>query len=129
MKYNQLVETFFFNPEHVGILESLPWTIKVSRGSVSSGNYFDLYLRINPRGMIEKATFKAFGVPYLIAGLEWICRQAKGCFINQALLWNYQTLIQVLDLPHSQYPLALLMEKGYVDALLILQTSYFGDKS
>jgi nitrogen fixation NifU-like protein len=116
MNYNKLVESYFFEPQHIGILDSTqPRTI------CSRNVDFELYLAANEKGVIVQATFKANGNPYLIAGFEWVCRQLQGTAVNQHPRFNYQDLVQILEIPQSSYPTALLVEKGYCQGVEALK--------
>lgn len=118
MNYNELVEHYFFQPEHVGQLDSNQARVFHSRtGSASQGDYFDLYLCCDEDGVILQACFKAYGNPYLIAGVEWACRQLVGKHIDEHSGIDYNLLIQLFDIPRSYYPVALLVEKGYSDVV------------
>jgi len=118
MNYNKLVERCFFQPEHVGVLDSSQAGVCHSRtGDASRGDYFDLYLCCEKSGLILKACFKAYGCPYLIAGLEWICGQLEGSSISEHPRIDYKALVQLLDMPRRYYPVALLVEKAYCDVV------------
>ncbi|MDP1604803.1 MAG: iron-sulfur cluster assembly scaffold protein [Legionella sp.] len=116
MIYNELVENCFFEPKHVGMMDChLKNTLCHQVGNVSQREYFDLYLSFDETGQILKACFKAYGNPYLIAGVEWVCRQLEGTLINEHPKFDYHFVVQKLAIPKSYYPIALLVGNGYHD--------------
>lgn len=117
MSYNTLVENLFFHPQHNGVLDvSQPFTLCTHQG-VDNTAVFDLYLACNPQGKIERARFKAVGNPYLLASLEWICRETQDSWLKNHLLFDHKLLIKKLEIPRNRYAAALLAEKGYYEAI------------
>jgi nitrogen fixation protein NifU and related proteins len=116
MIYNELVESCFFQPKHAGVLDCTQKnTHKSQAGSAARGEYFDLYLSFDDAGKILQACFKACGNPYLIAGVEWVCRQLQGTLIDEHPNFDYHFLVKKLAIPKKHYPVALLLENGYRD--------------
>ena len=74
------------------------------------------------RVRIVQACFKANGNPYVIASLEWLCRQLEGRSIDTASQIDYQRIVKELEIPVAQYPIALrlvfikkyLIEETYI---------------
>jgi len=121
--YNEFVETHFFDTQMTGELDcSLPLTIIYRTGTVQRGLLFALYLQADKAGNIQAARFKAQGSPYLIAGLEWLCRQLQGRAIT-APFPNNQVLAQQMDLPKNQQSVVLLIEEGCAHALKLLKAA------
>lgn len=114
MTYNKLIENCFFEPQHVGSLDAGKAGVVHSRISGALKGYcFDLYAAYDAKGFIGQSCFKAQGNPYLIAGVEWICRELAGTAIHQHPCLDYRLLIEKLAIPANQYPIALLLEEGY----------------
>jgi len=118
MNYNKLVEQYFFQAEHVGTLDdSQPYTIMCRMGDKQHGASFDLYLSCNQAGDIQAARFQAYGNPYLIAGLEWLCARMQGTSIHVHPQGDYQEIVSLFAIPRTQYPVAVLIERGYNNAV------------
>ncbi|STX28225.1 NifU family iron binding protein [Fe-S] cluster formation/repair protein IscU, HesB [Legionella beliardensis] len=118
MNYNELVERYFFQPKHVGKLDCLlPNIICCNLSDATRNNYFNLFLAYNSLGRIDKVCFKAYGSPYLIAALEWVCEQLEGSFIKAHPQLTYRMLVERLEIPNHSYPIAILVEKGYNDII------------
>lgn len=114
MMYNDLVQDLFFQASHVGaLLADDPWVAHYRSGTNGGAVVLDIYLCISPELNIKKACFQACGNPFLIAGMEWICRSLEGAPMAQVPSITYKQLIEILDLPLSQYPIALQLEKLY----------------
>lgn len=120
--YNQLVEDYFFNAKMTGELDcSKPLTVNYRAGTVQRGLFFELYLEGNAAGIIVAARFKAYGSPYLIAGVEWLCRKLQGSSFVNAQPLNAKELAQQLDLPKKQQSVVLLIEESCANALKLLK--------
>lgn len=122
MMYNNIVEDCFFNPEHAGVLdENDPWVVCLRKEQPNNTNRVIFYLQCSMDGVVSKACFKSNGNPYMIAALEWICRQSEGKELNTLLEWNYQALIKTLDIPTAQYPVAVFLNGIYKEALVLMR--------
>lgn len=122
MMYNKYVVDCFFAPKHVGTLDiSHRLTAHFRSTQTNQGILFDLYLQCTHMGNIEKARFKATGNPYVIAACEWLCRQIEGKSVFKPPLLDYQVLINVLEIPTIQYPVALQVEDAYKEVLTLLK--------
>lgn len=117
MTYNKIVNDFFFQPRHIGKLDCSRSLTVCSRVGAGSGGFFDLCLSANAKGIIEKACFKAYGNPYLIAALELVCRQLEQCSIHTLQHLDYKILIEQLDIPKANYPVALLVVQGHKEVI------------
>jgi|GEM_PF-1729807 len=125
MNYNEVVESCFFEPHHVGVLDcTQAFTVC---GKAGTQEQYDLYLQCDETGKIIDSAFKAYGNPYLVAGVEWICRQLKGSNINQHPYLDYKMLVQELAIPKNYYPIALLMEKGYKNTIALMKKKFEGE--
>lgn len=124
MMYNELVESCFFAPNHIGTLDlSQPLSVHYRGGEAGRGEVFDIYLLCDRQGLVLKARFKAYGNPYLIAAAEWLCRQLEGSLINEHPRFNYSGLVQELAIPKTRYPVALLVEDGYRELVIMMKKS------
>ncbi|BCA95745.1 hypothetical protein TUM19329_21060 [Legionella antarctica] len=121
--YNEIVEDCFFLPQHVGIIDlASPLTVhfRSSQNNLSATR-IDLYLQCTKRSLISKARFRAIGNPYVIAALEWLCRQSQGRELDSVMSITYQTLIKELEIPTHQYPVALQVEDVYKEVLTLMK--------
>lgn len=126
MSYNQLVEDCFFYPKHVGIPDSNPLWFRVFSdiNDKSGKGRFCLYMSMDNAGNIVQARFKAQGNPYLIAGLEWLCRQSEGVCLKEQKSPDYRALVNALEIPVTYYAEALLIEKAWRQLMLALTSQY-----
>ncbi|MDP3268003.1 MAG: iron-sulfur cluster assembly scaffold protein, partial [Legionella sp.] len=116
MMYNKIVQDYFFEPQHIGSLDlRQPFTVHYRGGSGNSNlnMIIDFYLQANQEGLIKKACFKTNGNPFIVAGLEWLCRQLEGKNQDQMKPISYRTLMELLEIPSTQSPIAVKMEEVY----------------
>lgn len=127
MMYNKSVQDCFFLPRHIGVLDlKSPYTVHYRSGQQNQINIIDLYLQCFENKKISRACFKANGNPYMIAALEWLCRQIEGRDLKDLPVFSYQVLIKELEIPIHQYPVALQVE-GIYKEVLTLMNDKFGD--
>lgn len=118
MSYNKLVECYFFNPEHVGMLDINQPEVLHHRGGIPGmGDVYDLYLCFDKTGLIKAARFKAFGNPYLIASLELVCQILEGSTLDDHPKFDHSWLVSELEIPKTRYAVALQVEDGYQDLI------------
>lgn len=125
--YNILVQDCFFHPEHVGELDSEEPLIAHYRITQQKPSIIiDFYIQCSSTGFIKKACFKAKGNPYVIAAMEWLCRVVEGAELLNPPVIHYQQLINELEIPTSQYPVALLIEDIYKEILALMKKKLEG---
>lgn len=128
--YNKLVESCFFQAQHVGTLDcSRADTVCVSVEEQRNGIRLDLYLSCQTDGLIDKACFRACGNPYVIAGAEYLCRRLQGTSAKEHPCLDYHELVRQLGIPRVQYPLAVLIERAYHQAIQHIQDRLKGSTS
>lgn len=121
MMYNKLVETCFFSPHHVGEIDTTKdFTVHSRTHKNNQGILIDFSLRCSHEGLIQCARFKAVGNPFVIASLEWLCRQIEGKLITNLPELTYKTLVQQLNIPTFYYPVAIQVEEVYKEALRLM---------
>lgn len=114
MSYNKKVERCFFHPRHVGKLDvNQAGVVHHRRGIPGEGDVYDLYLCVEPTGLITRACFQAFGNPYLIAALELVCQLLEGTMIDEHPKCDYSWLLSELEIPNTRYAVALQVDDGY----------------
>jgi NifU-like protein involved in Fe-S cluster formation len=127
MMYNERVELCFFSPKHVGVIDlSLPLSVHYRGGEVGRGDVFDLYLQCDKLGTVLKASFKAYGSPYLLAAAELVCQRLEGDNIRNHPKVDYNFLVKELDIPKTRYPVALRIEDGYREIVINMQNELEG---
>ena len=121
MMYNEIVYDCFFSPRHVGSVDLNNQLAVVFKSGQKGQGKIELYLQCNPNGSIDRACFKTNGNPYVIASLEWLCRQLEGKTIGCAPEIDYQLIIKELDIPNVQYPTALRVVDVYKEVLFLIK--------
>lgn len=121
MMYNKTIKDYFFSPRHAGVIDlSRDFTVFVKNAQKGQG-LIEFYLQCEPDGIIQRACFKTNGNPYLIAGLEWLCRQLEQQSIDKVLTIDFQLLIKELEIPVAQSPLALRIANVFKDVLILMK--------
>lgn len=112
--YNEYVQKQFFQLTHATRLlakEHLHY-FHANAGLKNEDAYFELSLACQPDGKIEQAAFKAYGNPYLLVGLEWLCQRIEG-FSKNTLAVDFAELVPLLGLPHKFSYVIIMIEQGY----------------
>jgi nitrogen fixation NifU-like protein len=118
--YNKTVLDYFFSPKHVGFLDlNNPLTV-VSKNSQNNQEIIELYLQGTLEGTILKACFKTNGSPYIIAGLEWLCRQIEGKELDNLPPIDYIALLKDLNIPKVHYHVALRIIAIFKEGVLLM---------
>ncbi|RUR09050.1 iron-sulfur cluster assembly scaffold protein [Legionella sp. km772] len=127
MMYNELVEDCFFFPKHVGVLDSSePRTVYYSNASFSKNAVISLYMQCTGDKRIKVICFKSNGNPYLIAALEWLCRQVNGKKLAQ-WCFNGDELIKLLDVPFNHAPVIWQVQDAYQEILMLMNKKIEGE--
>lgn len=125
MMYNKIVQECFFSPVHVGIIAlDAPLSVHCRSPETGKGVLIDFYLQCTADKIVHKACFKAIGNPYVIASLEWLCRQIEGKNLDQLPPINYQMLVNELEIINTQYPVAIQVESVYKEALVLMRNKF-----
>ncbi|WP_196398926.1 iron-sulfur cluster assembly scaffold protein [Legionella saoudiensis] len=127
MMYNKTVLDYFFSPEHVGTIDLNDHSVVVKNNQKKQGT-IELYMQCGSERIIQHICFKTNGNPYLIAGLEWLCRQVEGKLIDELPPIDYQLLVNELDLPVAQYPLALRIFSIFKETLILMNNKLLQSK-
>ncbi|KTD41507.1 iron-sulfur cluster assembly scaffold protein [Legionella parisiensis] len=121
MMYNRIVQDCFFSPRHVGVINLNDQFAVVVKNNQKGQGAIELYMQCNSEGTIVRSCFKTNGNPYVIASLEWLCRQLERQPIGAVPKIDYQLVIKELDIPVAQYPIALRIIDVYKEALLLMK--------
>ena len=127
MMYNLLVEQLFFDLRHAGDLPGIEGNRQVfETGTPGQASLIRLTLIADDHGRIRRAGFKAYGNPYLLAAMEYLCRQIEGRQLHDCPSLTWQDLIKLLDIPVTQQAVALLVAGIYQQMLNSLQQQELG---
>ena len=127
MMYNKIVQDCFFEPRHIGsIVDSASLVAHLRGVQKAQGVVIDLFLQCSADGFVIRSCFKANGNPYVIAALEWVCRQIEGQHIDVLQASYYQHLISELGIPVNQSPVALQIDGVYQEVLVLMRDKLRG---
>ncbi|TAL62754.1 MAG: hypothetical protein EPN84_05990 [Legionella sp.] len=125
MMYNKIVEDCFFNSNHVGLVQpDYPLSAHFKSHVPGQNNRLDLYLVCTKDKIIQRACFKAMGNPYMIAALEWICREIEGLELEQLPVINYPLLVETLAIPNTEYPVAIQVSQAYQEVVKLMRNTF-----
>ncbi|STY29107.1 iron-sulfer cluster proteins NifU [Legionella wadsworthii] len=122
--YNRLVHDYFFKPRHVGEIDLKNHFAVVAKNHQKGQGMIELYLQCNSNGTIVRACFRSSCNPFVIAGLEWLCRFVEGKSIHATPQIDYQLIVKELEIPLTQYPLAIRIKNVYEEALLLMKRNH-----
>ena len=108
----------FERPRHVGSLDlSDPDVAAALVGEPVSGTILQLHLRVDERGLISAARFKAYGCGWTIAcgSLLTECNQGRPCL--EIAQFRHHKLVERLDVPPEKLHCAVLAETALKAAL------------
>lgn len=117
MIYNQVIQECFFDPKHVGVIDDAAPRVVCIKKKYQAHVYLELYLRLDVARVIQRICFKTNGNPYLISGMEWVCRSWEGRILGNDFVIDYRELIQLMDIPTEYYPAALQIQSVFKEAV------------
>ncbi|KTD55647.1 putative iron-sulpher cluster proteins NifU [Legionella santicrucis] len=121
MMYNKIVQDYFFLPKHVGIIDTNHALAVMVKNNQKNQGTIELYMQCDSKGAIIRVCFKTNGNPYVIASLEWLCRQLEGKTIDDVPEIDHLLIINDLDIPIAQYPIALRIIDIYKEVLFLIK--------
>ena len=127
MMYNKLVKDCFFSPQHVGAIDIIDrQTIHFRMHRPKQRVIIDFYLSCAADEFVARACFKTNGNPYVIAALEWLCRQVEHKNLCSLPELTQKTWMDLLELPVSQSPVAVQMDVLYKEVLIFMKSKLRG---
>lgn len=124
MMYNKIIKDCFFFPQHVGVIDLNDEGAVVVKNSQKGQGTIEFYMQCGRDQLILRVCFKSNGNPYLIAGLEWLCRQLEGRTTDDVPQIDYQLIIKELNIPVAQSPLALRIAAVYKEILVLMKNKF-----
>lgn len=121
---NENIRALFFDLKHIGELDISQPLCTRERIVMGKTKQMDLYLACDRRGIITEAHFKAMGDPYLLVGLEWLCRRIEHSLLASHPFLDYEVILQNLEIPRLRYPAILLIDTHYQQAVKSLQQQW-----
>ncbi len=122
MIYSQNVIQLFFDTRHAGMLDCTQSLTVCSHINTASNQIINLYIACDTARYIQQACFQTTGNPYLIAGLEWLCRWLKNQPIDIHPCLDYHIIITELEIPTIHYPTAILIDTSYRAAINLMNS-------
>jgi nitrogen fixation NifU-like protein len=120
MEYSAIVIEHFRNPRNVGEIEDPSGVGKMT--SPVCGDMMELYLKVDPNGVITDAKFRTFGCGAAIASSSVLTELIKGKTIEEAGKITKKTILEALGgLPEPKIHCSLLAE----DALKLAIEDYY----
>ena len=109
--YSKMVIEKFQNPKNAGAMHGANAIGQV--GGIAGGDLMKLYLKINDKGVIEMARFKAFGCCVSIAAMDVACDLIAGKDIESALKVTNKDILKILcEVPDHKMQCLVLAEES-----------------
>ncbi|EKE09922.1 MAG: hypothetical protein ACD_16C00100G0084 [uncultured bacterium] len=111
MAYSEKVIDHYENPRNVGALDAKDDAVGTGLvGAPACGDVMKLQIKVNDRGIIEDAKFKAFGCGSAIASSSLVTEWLKGKSLNEAVEIKNTAIAQHLSLPPVKIHCSMLAE-------------------
>lgn len=113
--YNETILNIFKEMKHMGRV----WGANaIGEKKSESGDIVEFYLFVNPMGLLEKATFKAFGSPAVVAASSVLIDLVLGKRIGETVeIKPDQVLAHLGELDESRQYVATFAIDGFLDAV------------
>jgi Fe-S cluster assembly scaffold IscU len=116
-KYASDVMDHFNNPRNVGSLDSSNNVGTGIVGAPACGDVLKFQIKVNDRGIIEDAKFKAFGCGSAIASSSLATELVRGKSIEDSLKISNSEIAQKLSLPPIKLHCSMLAEDAIKAAI------------
>lgn len=121
MAYSNEVIDHYENPRNVGALDKKDEAVGTGLvGAPACGDVLKLQIKVDDKGMIVDAKFKAFGCGSAIASSSLVSEWVKGKNIDEAMEIKNTEIAQHLSLPPVKLHCSMLAE----DAIKAAVTDY-----
>ncbi len=118
MAYSKEVIDHYENPRNVGSLDKKSESVGTGLvGAPACGDVLKLQIKVDEKGMITDAKFKAFGCGSAIASSSLVSEWVKGKNIDDALAIKNTEIAQHLSLPPVKLHCSLLAEDAIKAAI------------
>lgn len=108
MDYSETLVKHFRQPVTVTERSGEPYQAAIRVGDPRRGGVIDLQLRIDERGVISGAGFRAYGCGVTIAAASWVCDWLPRRSLDEAATLHDTTVSAALALPPSKLHCAVL---------------------
>lgn len=110
MKYNSIVQQYFFQQRYAGKLDGE--SILLGRAGVpENGAVIVFYLQCEKQRIVN-ISYCAFGSPILLALGEYVCEHLMGRSINDIAALSDDVLMQALDLTAMQSSFVVMVRQA-----------------
>lgn len=124
LPYNPKVLELFKNPKNLGKMEDA--TVVAIAGNPLCGDMITFYLKINDKGIIEKASFESYGCAANIATSSIVTEMVKGKSLEEAWKITWKSVAEAVGgLPSVKFHCGILA----VGALKRAIRKYFTNKN
>ena len=111
MNYSPLIYHYFNNQQYVGEFpHSEQGILSAENGTPGISDVVKISFKLDSKHTILDAKFKAYGNPYTIAILAWICETMVNKPIAQLSEITYRAIIDLFELPEHKIKSAILIE-------------------
>lgn len=111
--YDSKVIDHYSNPRNVGSLDPKSKNVGTALvGAPACGDVMKLQIKVNDKGIIEKAVFKTFGCGSAIASSSYATELIKGKAIEDAMKIQNKDIASYLKLPPVKLHCSMLAEEA-----------------
>ena len=113
LNYSEIVRERFERPIRAGRL--LGRVVSGVAGDVEHGTRIEFDFRVRS-GIVEEASFRAYGCPHAIAAASWVAESAEGRSLRDTDWLDPLDLARLLDLPEHKLGVMLVVEDALRNA-------------
>jgi len=107
LPYNRKILELFRNPKNLGKMEDA--TVTAVAGNPSCGDMIIFYLKIDDKGVIERASFESYGCAANIATSSVVTEMIKGMELENAWKISWKSVVEAVGgLPSVKFHCGIL---------------------